>query len=85
MQLLLIHSQGFRWKANDKAVMNAESFTNDVREEYETDKSVVVVFIAVEITDPSNTAELIPLAVKEIHQALNDIGETRAILYPWVH
>ncbi|MHA2074479.1 MAG: threonyl-tRNA synthetase editing domain-containing protein, partial [Candidatus Hodarchaeales archaeon] len=85
MQLLLIHSQGFRWKANDKAVMNAESFTNDVREEYETDKSVVVVFIAVEITDPSNTADLIPLAVKEIHQALNDIGETRAILYPWVH
>ncbi|MHA2299308.1 MAG: threonine--tRNA ligase, partial [Candidatus Hodarchaeales archaeon] len=85
MQLLLIHSQGFRWKANDKAVTNAESFTNEVREEYETDKSVVVVFIAIEKNDPRNTADLIQLAVEEIQQSLKDIGETRVILYPWVH
>ncbi len=85
MQLLLIHSQGFSWKAKDKAVTNAESFTKDVLEEYETDKSVVVIFIAVEKSDPGNTADLIPVAIKEIHQALKEIGETRVILYPWVH
>jgi threonyl-tRNA synthetase len=82
MQLLLIHSQGFSWKANEKAVTNAESFTNEIAEEYNTEDSVVVVFVAVEHKDSD---DILPKAILEIQQAMSDIGETRVILYPWVH
>lgn len=84
MQLLLIHSKGFDWEANDKAVANAEPLTADLKE-YHTDESVLVVFIAVETIDTRNSGSVIANASLEIQQALTDIGETRAILYPWVH
>ncbi|MFX0086076.1 MAG: threonine--tRNA ligase [Candidatus Hodarchaeota archaeon] len=82
MQLLLIHSQGFSWKANEKAVTNAESFTDEIFEEYNTDDSVVVVFVAVEQNDSD---DILPKAILEIQRALTDIGEKSVILYPWVH
>lgn len=84
MQLLLIHSQGFDWKANDKAIANAEPLTAESKE-YRTDESVLVVFIAVETTDPRNSDSVVTNASFEIQQALTDIGENRVILYPWVH
>ncbi|MFX0185301.1 MAG: threonine--tRNA ligase [Candidatus Hodarchaeota archaeon] len=84
MQLLLIHSQGFYWKVNDKAISNAEPLTEALAE-YKTDKSVLVVFISVEDIDSTNTSQLIGEAISEIQQALFDIKETNVILYPWVH
>ncbi|MHA2327888.1 MAG: threonyl-tRNA synthetase editing domain-containing protein [Candidatus Hodarchaeales archaeon] len=84
MQLLLIHSDGFSWKVTDKAVINPEPLI-DVLGEYTTEKSVLVVFIAIEDVDTLKTSEVISLANSEIIQALQDIGETNVILYPWVH
>lgn len=85
MQLLLIHSQGFSWKAKEKAVTNAESFTNNILEEYNTKDSVLVIFVGIEKEDSNNPTELLTKAISEIQQSLKDIGETRVILYPWVH
>ncbi|MFX0151067.1 MAG: threonine--tRNA ligase [Candidatus Hodarchaeota archaeon] len=84
MQLLLIHSQGFHWKINDKAISNAEPLT-EVLAEYQTQESVLVVFISIENTDSNNTTQLIKEAVIEIKEALLDIKESNVILYPWVH
>jgi threonyl-tRNA synthetase len=84
MQLLLIHSQGFHWKVNDKAISNAEPLT-EVLAEYQTNESVLVVFISIESTDSNNTTHLIKEAFTEIKEALIDIKESKLILYPWVH
>ncbi len=85
MQLLLIHSDGFGWKVNDKAVSNAESLTDFILGEYTTKDSVMVIFIGVESVDTDDTSQLINKAILEIQQALQDVKETNIILYPWVH
>ncbi|MFX1286212.1 MAG: threonine--tRNA ligase [Promethearchaeota archaeon] len=85
MQLLLIHSDGFSWKVNDKAVSNAESLTDYILGEYSTKNSVMVIFIGVEIDDTNNTSLLNKKSILEIQKALEDIKETNVILYPWVH
>lgn len=85
MQLLLIHSNGFSWKINEKAVNNPESLTDQILDEYTTKSSVMIVFIGVETGDTENTPSLIEKTVFEIQQALHDIKETNMILYPWVH
>jgi threonyl-tRNA synthetase len=85
MQLLLIHSDGFSWKINDKAVSNPETLTDQIMGEYTTDESVMVVFIGVEKNDTENTSFLIKKTVSEVQQALFDVKETNIILYPWVH
>lgn len=85
MQLLLIHSDGFSWKVNEKAVSNAESLTNHILSEYTTENSVIVIFIGIEKIDTENDTQVIDKAILEIQQALQDIKETNVILYPWVH
>ncbi|MFX1504587.1 MAG: threonine--tRNA ligase [Promethearchaeota archaeon] len=85
MQLLLIHSDGFSWKINDKAVSNPEPLTDEIIGEYTIDESVMIVFIGVESNDTENTFSLIEKTVLEVSQALNDVKETNVILYPWVH
>ncbi len=85
LQLLLIHSDGFSWKVNDKAVRNPESLTDYILGEYTTKNSVMVIFICVENIDTDNTSQLIKKAILEIHQALEDVKETNVLLYPWVH
>ncbi|MHA1971658.1 MAG: threonine--tRNA ligase [Candidatus Hodarchaeales archaeon] len=84
MQLLLIHSQGFAWKVNEKALNEAESL-KEVSNEYSTDESVLIVFISVEMTDLAESKNIIKKATDEIVQALSDIGEKNVIVYPWVH
>ncbi|UCG89522.1 MAG: threonine--tRNA ligase [Candidatus Heimdallarchaeota archaeon] len=85
MQLLLIHSDGFSWKVNDKAVSNAESLSDHILGEYSTIDSVMVIFIGVETVDTDSTSQLIKKSILEIQQALVDVKETNVILYPWVH
>ncbi|MFX1514796.1 MAG: threonine--tRNA ligase [Promethearchaeota archaeon] len=85
MQLLLIHSDGFSWKVNEKAVSNPEKITDQVMGEYTTKDSVMIVFIGVEINDTENTPSLIEKTVLEVQQALLDVKETNIIIYPWVH
>jgi threonyl-tRNA synthetase len=85
MQLLLIHSDGFSWKTNDKAINNPEPLTDQIIGDYTTDESVMIVFIGVESNDTENTSSLIEETVLEVSQALNDVKETNIILYPWVH
>jgi len=85
MQLLLIHSDGFSWKVNDKAVSSPETLTDNILREYSTENSVMVIFIGVEKSDSDNTSQLIDMAILEIQQALQDVKENNIILYPWVH
>ena len=85
MQLLLIHSDGFSWKINEKAVSNPETLTDQIMGEYTTKKSVMIVFIGVEKNDTVNTTFLIEKTVLEVQQALFDVKERNVILYPWVH
>ncbi|UCE13118.1 MAG: threonine--tRNA ligase [Candidatus Heimdallarchaeota archaeon] len=85
MQLLLIHSDGFSWKVNDKAVSNPESLSDIILGEYETADSVMIIFIGVENTDTNNTSQLLNKTILEIQRALQDVKETNVILYPWVH
>ncbi len=84
MQLLLIHSDNFSWKVNEKAVNNAEPLIK-VLPEYKTEDSVLVVFVSIEVEDIDNISQLKSEMVSEIKQALIDIGESNVILYPWVH
>ncbi len=84
MQLLLVHSHGFDWKVTDKAIGKPESSKN-VKMEYSTSDSTLVVFISVETNDIPDISNVITNANDEINSALNDIGETNLILYPWVH
>ncbi|MFX0125025.1 MAG: threonine--tRNA ligase [Candidatus Hodarchaeota archaeon] len=85
MQLLLIHSDSFSWKINEKAVNDPEPLTDQILGEYTTSESVMIVFIGIESSDTKNTAFLIKKAVLELQQALLDVKETNIILYPWVH
>ena len=85
MQLLLIHSDGFSWKINEKAVSNPETLTDQIIGEYTTKESVMIVFIGVEKNDTENTPFLVGKTVLEVQQALFDVKETNVILYPWVH
>ncbi|UCG03634.1 MAG: threonine--tRNA ligase [Candidatus Heimdallarchaeota archaeon] len=85
MQLLLIHSDGFSWKINEKAVSNPEPISDQILGEYTTKESVMIVFIGVEISDIENTSFLIEKTVLELQRALHDVKETNIILYPWVH
>lgn len=85
MQLLLIHSDSFSWKVDDKAVSNAESLTDYILGEYRTEDSVMIIFIGIENVDTNNNAQLTVNAISEIQQALEDVKETNVILYPWVH
>jgi len=85
MQLLLIHSDGFSWKINEKAVSNPEKLTDQVMGKYTTKESVMIVFIGVEKNDTENTTSLIEKTVLEVQQALFDVKERNVILYPWVH
>lgn len=84
MQLLLIHSDNFSWKVNEKAVSNPEPLIN-VLAEFKTENSVLVVFVSIEEEDVGNLPQLKSEMVSEIQQALEDIGESNVILYPWVH
>ncbi|MHA1215404.1 MAG: threonine--tRNA ligase [Candidatus Hodarchaeales archaeon] len=84
MQLLLIHSQGFAWKVNEKALKEAEALKG-VSGEYSTNDSVLIVFVAIELTDIADPKNIINQATHEIGQALSDIGEKNVIIYPWVH
>ncbi len=85
MQLLLIHSDGFSWKVNEKAIKNPESLTDKILGEYTTKESMMIVFIGVESSDIENTSLLIEKALLELQQALHDVKEINIILYPWVH
>ena len=85
MQLLLIHSNGFSWKVNEKAVKNPESLTKEIPSEYTTEESVMIVFIGVESRDTENTSLVIEKTLIELQQALHDVKEINIILYPWVH
>ena len=84
MQLLLIHSHGFDWKVTDKAISDPESPKN-VKMEYSTPDSTLVVFISVETNDLPDISNVLTNACDEITSALKDIGESNLILYPWVH
>ncbi|MHA1978304.1 MAG: threonine--tRNA ligase [Candidatus Hodarchaeales archaeon] len=84
MQLLLVHSHGFDWKVTDKAISEPESSKN-VKMEYSTTDSTLVVFISVETNDLPDISNVLTNACKEITSALKDIGESNLILYPWVH
>ncbi|MHA2202149.1 MAG: threonine--tRNA ligase [Candidatus Hodarchaeales archaeon] len=85
MQLLLIHSDGFSWKINDKAVSNPEPLTDHILGEYTTNESVMIVFVGVETSDTENAALIIEKTVLELQQAFLDVKEANVILYPWVH
>ncbi|NHJ00518.1 MAG: threonine--tRNA ligase [Candidatus Heimdallarchaeota archaeon] len=85
MQLLLIHSNGFQYKVNEKAISNPEKLSEVIPGEYSTKDSVLIIFVAVEDDDRQNTSNLIQFAVREILQAMKDIKESNLILYPWVH
>ncbi|WP_455143192.1 threonine--tRNA ligase [Candidatus Hodarchaeum mangrovi] len=84
MQLLLIHSHGFAWKINEKAIKDPEPL-DEVLGEYSTESSVLIVFISVEVEDTKNRDKVILQGSDEIIHALNDIKETNVIIYPWVH
>jgi threonyl-tRNA synthetase len=84
MQLLLVHSHGFDWKVTDKAIGEPESSKN-VKMEYSTSDSTLVVFISVETNDIPDISNVTTEAIDEIISALKDIGESNLILYPWVH
>ena len=84
MQLLLIHSHGFAWKINEKAITDPEP-VGEVLSEYSTESSVLIVFISVEAEDSKNREKVILQGSDEIIQALKDIKERNLIIYPWVH
>jgi len=84
MQLLLIHSHGFAWKINEKAITNPEP-VDEVLGEYRTENSVLIVFISIEIEDSKNREKIILQGSDEIIHALKDIKEKNLIIYPWVH
>ncbi len=81
----MIHSDGFSWKVNEKAVKNPESLTDQILGKYTTEQSVMIVFIGVESNDAENTYLLIEKTLLELQQALHDVKEINIILYPWVH
>ena len=85
MQLLLIHSDGFQYKTKDKAVSKPEELNENILGEFNTEDSVLIIFVAVENEDKENLEGLIAKAVEEISQAMRDIKEKNLILYPWVH
>ena len=84
MQLLLIHSHGFEWTVTEKAIKDIES-TKEVKLNYKTSESVLMTFISIEESDISDIDYIIEQAGLELKAALNDVGEKRLILYPWVH
>lgn len=82
MQLLLIHSDRFKWQAKNKALKEIE----DLKEKsFSTDESVLVVFSATEKTDESAPSKIAAKAVVAIKKAAQEIKETNVMIYPFVH
>jgi len=82
MQLLLIHSDHFKWQAKEKALkeiadLNEKSFSlND---------SVLVVFSAVEKLDEKYPDKIAEKTVDAIKSAALEIKEKKIMIYPFVH
>lgn len=85
MKILLIHSAGFAWKVNEKALKNAEPLNDNIKSEFKTSESVLLAFTAIEASDIKNKDGIISKFYEEINQALKDISEDKLIIYPWVH
>ncbi|MHA1916924.1 MAG: threonine--tRNA ligase [Candidatus Ranarchaeia archaeon] len=83
MKVLLIHSEGFKYKL----IEPARGVTpEDVEvKEYQEKGKVLVAFVTVESKDEKNQDSIVDQAVSEILNLAKALGETKLVLYPWAH
>ncbi|MBU0953190.1 MAG: threonine--tRNA ligase [Nanoarchaeota archaeon] len=81
MRLLLVHADHIAWTPTKKALASAEN----VDKQETRIKDVLVVFTAVEKDDEGNTETVAANGVAAVLDVLNQVKETRAVLYPYAH
>lgn len=82
MRILGIHSDGFAFEANDRAMAAAERIT---RREGEVKGDVVVVYTAVEAGDEKDPERLAKILAHEAARRARELKVPRIVLYPYVH
>ena len=82
MRILGIHSEGFGFKANERAMATAERIT---QREDAVEGDCLVVFVSVEAGDEKDPDKLAKILAMDTARRARELRVLKMVLYPYVH